>query len=179
MKSFFFRIFIFRPTILPYLILILIYLSFSQSFLTYQFRMDGHCFLTALLCALICFDTFISKPMISNALSLPQSSSSSSSAAAEASESSSLKHDPSTSIGVDFKEHSEKSTSKGNNIRTNNNSAGNIANLNSIPVTKSKHMCKWSELMCPNGICIPLSKYCNGIPDCSDKSDEPSDCSGE
>lgn len=38
---------------------------------------------------------------------------------------------------------------------------------------------KVSEWKCSNGTCIPLSRYCNGIPDCSDKSDEPSACSGE
>ncbi|KAK9883390.1 hypothetical protein WA026_001565 [Henosepilachna vigintioctopunctata] len=37
--------------------------------------------------------------------------------------------------------------------------------------------CKITEYECKNKQCITLSKYCNGVPDCVDFSDEISDCS--
>lgn len=48
-------------------------------------------------------------------------------------------------------------------------------------VTKSDKTksCKISEWKCSNGTCISASKYCDGQSDCLDKSDEPSQCSGE
>lgn len=132
--------------------------------------MDAHSFVSALLYALIGFDTFVSKPMLLYALSLPSSS-------LPSSLPDSLS--PATSIVDDHQQHAEKSTNNGNKSRPSNNSVGSSANSNSIPVSKTKQTCKLSELRCPNGICIPLSKYCNGVPDCMDKSDEPADCNGE
>lgn len=138
--------------------------------------MDGHSFVSVLLYALIGLDTFVSKPMM-YALSLPSSSSSSSFSSLTSSQPDSLS--PPTSIVDDQQPHNEKSTNNNNKSRSTNNGVGNSANSNSILSTKLKQACKLSEMRCPNGICIPLSRYCNGIPDCSDKSDEPSECSGK
>lgn len=126
--------------------------------------MDAHSFVSALLYALIGFDTFVSKPMLLYALSLPSSSLPDSLS-------------PATSIVDDHQQHTEKSNNNGSKNRPTNNSVGSSAN--NIPVSKTKQTCKLSELRCPNGICIPLSKYCNGVPDCMDKSDEPTECNGE
>lgn len=38
--------------------------------------------------------------------------------------------------------------------------------------------CKISEFRCLNGTCISLAKFCDGSSDCSDRSDEPNQCSG-
>lgn len=150
--------------------------------------MDGHCFVSALLCALIGFDTFVSKPMLVHSLSLPSSSLldplSPASPLVENHQQKQLEQSPSPSPQLhqqpkQKQQHSEKSSSSTSKSRANNNSVGNNANSNSIPMTKSKQICKISEWKCPNGTCIPLSKYCNGIPDCNDKSDEPSGCNGK
>lgn len=132
--------------------------------------MDGHRFISALLYALIGFDTFVSKPMTLYALSLPSSSSLTSSQPDSISP-------PILSI-VDDKQSNERIPINGSKSRSNSNNVGSSTNSNSI-VTKTKQTCKLSEMKCPNGICIPLSKFCNGVPDCSDKSDEPADCNGE
>ncbi|KAL3272499.1 hypothetical protein HHI36_013976, partial [Cryptolaemus montrouzieri] len=39
--------------------------------------------------------------------------------------------------------------------------------------------CRISEFPCRNGRCISLNKYCDGIDDCEDISDEPKFCTGE
>ncbi|XP_026678920.1 uncharacterized protein LOC113467125 [Diaphorina citri] len=36
--------------------------------------------------------------------------------------------------------------------------------------------CKASEFACDNGRCVPITKYCNSLDDCGDKSDEPRYC---
>uniref|UniRef100_A0A8D8YX57 CUB domain-containing protein n=1 Tax=Cacopsylla melanoneura TaxID=428564 RepID=A0A8D8YX57_9HEMI len=36
--------------------------------------------------------------------------------------------------------------------------------------------CKASEYGCDNGLCVPMTKYCNSVDDCGDKSDEPRYC---
>lgn len=129
--------------------------------------MHAHCFISALFYALIGFETFISKPMV---LSLPSSSLSSSLVDPLS---------PITSI-ADNQRPTEKTTNNGNKNRSsnNNNNIGNNENSNS-PMSKTKSMCRISEWKCPDGTCIPLSKYCNGIPDCMDKSDELTGCSGK
>lgn len=143
-----------------------------------QFRMDGHSFISALLYALIGLDTFVPKPLTLYALSLPPSSSLTSSQPDSLSPVTSLIDDQQKQQQQQ-PQHSEKTTTHSSKSRINNNNVGSSTNSNSI-VTKSKQTCKLSEFMCPNGICIPLSRYCNGIPDClPDKSDEPADCSGK
>lgn len=131
--------------------------------------MDGHWFISALLYALIGLETLISKAMFPYALSLPSSSLSSS-----------LLEPQSPATSIVYNQHQlEKTTNSGNNSRSHNNyNIGSNANSNSTTL-KLKPMCKISEWKCPNGTCIPLSKYCNGIPDCMDKSDEPNECSGK
>ncbi|XP_037779353.1 uncharacterized protein LOC119575888 [Penaeus monodon] len=37
--------------------------------------------------------------------------------------------------------------------------------------------CRISEFTCSNYECVPTDAYCDGVPDCSDRSDEPRDCS--
>lgn len=130
--------------------------------------MNGHKFVSALLYALIGFDAFVSKPMLVYALSLPSPSLSSSLLDSLS---------PVTS-NADDQQHSEKAANNGNKSKLSNN-VGNNANNNNIPTLKPKQLCKTSEWKCPNGTCIPLSKYCNGVPDCTDKSDEPNECSGK
>lgn len=130
--------------------------------------MDGHRFVSALFYALIGFDTLISKSTILYALSLPSSSSLSSSL---------MKHGiPQVTSVLDEQQQNEneKSTNNGNKSEATNN-----IGRNSVTLSKMETMCKISEWKCPNGTCIPLSSYCNGIPDCVDKSDEPNECSGE
>lgn len=39
--------------------------------------------------------------------------------------------------------------------------------------------CKISEWMCSNGTCISASKFCDGHPDCMDRTDEPNHCTGK
>jgi hypothetical protein len=39
--------------------------------------------------------------------------------------------------------------------------------------------CRISEFPCRNGRCIRLDRYCDGIDDCGDKSDEPRYCTGK
>lgn len=145
--------------------------------------MDGHSFVSALLCALcalIGFDTFVPKPIFVHSLSLPSSSLSSSLLDSLSPVSSTVeKQQQKQPSPVLHQQQQQKSSSSTSKSRANNNSVGNNANSNSIPMSKSKQICKISEWKCPNGTCIPLSKYCNGIPDCSDKSDEPSGCSGK
>lgn len=46
-------------------------------------------------------------------------------------------------------------------------------------VDNIKTSCKLSEWKCLNETCISLSKFCDGIIDCLDQSDEPSHCSGK
>lgn len=41
----------------------------------------------------------------------------------------------------------------------------------------SSQDCKASEYQCLNRECIALDRYCDGLDDCSDKSDEPKFCS--
>ncbi|KAJ9590048.1 hypothetical protein L9F63_016824, partial [Diploptera punctata] len=36
--------------------------------------------------------------------------------------------------------------------------------------------CRISEFPCRNGRCIRLDRYCDGVDDCGDKSDEPRYC---
>lgn len=36
--------------------------------------------------------------------------------------------------------------------------------------------CKKYEFECINERCINLDRFCNGIPDCQDQSDEPPNC---
>lgn len=43
--------------------------------------------------------------------------------------------------------------------------------------TPSTQDCKASEYQCVNGECIALDRYCDGLDDCTDKSDEPRYCS--
>lgn len=126
--------------------------------------MDGHWFISALFYALIGFDTFISRPMFLYALSLP----------------SSLLEPLSPATSIVFNQHQlEKTTNSGNKSRSNNNNNISSNANNNTTTLKLKPICKISEWKCPNGTCIPLSKYCNGIPDCMDKSDEPNECSGK
>lgn len=44
---------------------------------------------------------------------------------------------------------------------------------------QEQQTCKLSEFRCSNDTCISLSKFCDGLADCSDRSDEPNQCSGE
>ncbi|KAF4531311.1 hypothetical protein B566_EDAN018310 [Ephemera danica] len=37
-------------------------------------------------------------------------------------------------------------------------------------------VCGPTELRCKNGHCVPKSRYCNGMDDCGDGTDEPKDC---
>ncbi|XP_042873924.1 uncharacterized protein LOC122254338 [Penaeus japonicus] len=37
--------------------------------------------------------------------------------------------------------------------------------------------CRISEFTCSNYECVPTDAYCDGVPDCADRSDEPRDCS--
>lgn len=37
--------------------------------------------------------------------------------------------------------------------------------------------CKASEYTCQSGECVALDRYCDGMEDCQDKSDEPQFCS--
>lgn len=135
--------------------------------------MDGHCFVSALFYALIGLDAFMSKPMLMYALSLSSSTTSLTSSLLDP-------LSPVTSIlDEQQQQHTEKSTNNGNKNKSNNNIIGRNANSNSIPTSKPKSMCKLSEWKCSNGSCIPLSKFCNGIADCNDKSDEPNECSGK
>nr|XP_027237772.1 uncharacterized protein LOC113828911 [Penaeus vannamei] len=39
--------------------------------------------------------------------------------------------------------------------------------------------CRISEFTCSNYECVPTDAYCDGVPDCADRSDEPRDCSRE
>ena len=39
--------------------------------------------------------------------------------------------------------------------------------------------CRISEFPCRNGRCIRLDRYCDGVDDCGDKSDEPRYCTGK
>lgn len=174
-------------------------LFFSFFVVSLQFRMDGHSFVSALLCALIGANTYVSKPMFVHSISLPSSALSSSlldslSPASSVVENQHQKQQqppvppapPQSSLSSSSsshqqqkQQHTEKSSSTSNKNRANNNGGGNNANSNSIPMLKSKQICKISEWKCPNGTCIPLSRYCNGIPDCNDKSDEPIGCNGK
>ncbi|PSN56997.1 hypothetical protein C0J52_04236 [Blattella germanica] len=38
--------------------------------------------------------------------------------------------------------------------------------------------CRISEFQCRNSRCIRLDRYCDGVDDCGDKSDEPRYCTG-
>lgn len=129
-------------------------------FIFVQVRMDGHSFLSALLYALIGFNTFMSWPWHVYALSL---------------QSSTLLE--SLSPNTD-EQHNERITNNAN--ENSNNNVGSNESSKSIPISNAKQKCKVSEWECTNGTCIPLSKYCNGVPDClPDKSDEPNECSGK
>ncbi|KAL0271271.1 UNVERIFIED_CONTAM: hypothetical protein PYX00_008412 [Menopon gallinae] len=46
-----------------------------------------------------------------------------------------------------------------------------------VVVVHSGPGCKVNEFSCRNGKCIRVDRYCDGINDCGDKSDEPSTCS--
>jgi len=39
--------------------------------------------------------------------------------------------------------------------------------------------CRISEFPCRNGRCIRLDRYCDGVDDCGDKTDEPRYCTGK
>lgn len=39
--------------------------------------------------------------------------------------------------------------------------------------------CAMSEYTCTNGKCIQLNKYCDGVNDCGDSSDEPRFCTSK
>jgi hypothetical protein len=39
--------------------------------------------------------------------------------------------------------------------------------------------CRISEFPCRNGRCIRLDRYCDGVDDCGDTSDEPRYCTGK
>jgi len=39
--------------------------------------------------------------------------------------------------------------------------------------------CRISEFPCRNSRCIRLDRYCDGVDDCGDKSDEPRYCTGK
>jgi hypothetical protein len=39
--------------------------------------------------------------------------------------------------------------------------------------------CRISEFPCRNNRCIRLDRYCDGVDDCGDKSDEPLYCTGK
>lgn len=131
--------------------------------------MDTHSFVSALLYALIGFETFISRPMHAyvHALSLQSSSSLLDTLS------------PATSI-VEEHQHNKKISNNSNKNRSNNSNVGSDASSNNILASNANQICKISEWKCPNGTCIPLSKYCNGVLDCMpDQSDEPSECSGK
>ena len=46
-----------------------------------------------------------------------------------------------------------------------------------LNVIQASNNCRVSEFRCKTEKCIPINKFCNGIDDCSDKSDEPPYCS--
>lgn len=129
--------------------------------------MDGHSFLPALLYALFGINTFISWPMQVYTFSLQSSSLSSTLLDSLI---------PATPI-VD-EPHNKQMTI--NADKDSNNDVGSDESSKSIPISNAKQRCTISEWQCPNGTCISLSKYCNGVPDClPDKSDEPNECSGK
>jgi hypothetical protein len=55
-----------------------------------------------------------------------------------------------------------------------------IVTIDSIKQTKFPiRDCQISEFMCNNRRCVSAEKYCDGIDDCGDGSDEPRFCSSE
>lgn len=40
----------------------------------------------------------------------------------------------------------------------------------------SRSVCRISEFSCSRGKCVPGDKYCDGVDDCGDGSDEPRFC---
>lgn len=62
-------------------------------------------------------------------------------------------------------------------IRYDTLGACGILLLNFIILIRS---CKISEFSCKgSGLCLPLDKYCDGIDQCGDLSDEPKFCTGK
>lgn len=70
-----------------------------------------------------------------------------------------------------------KNVEKGNLSEDSKEISGSGSNSSDMWV-RLKHACKISEWQCTNGLCISLSKFCDGSADCTDKSDEPYRCNG-
>jgi hypothetical protein len=54
---------------------------------------------------------------------------------------------------------------------------GTLATLTTV--RSAAPACRISEYPCRSGKCVRLDRYCDGVDDCGDNSDEPKFCTGK
>lgn len=144
--------------------------------------MATNTFISTLLCLVIGLDTLVTEPTFSTAFSVPSSSPLDSlpidTLSTETDQLQQIENPNNNNNNKNKQNNSNNSN--GNNIHVNGNKSTSgitIDEQNAVDITKE--MCKLSEFKCSDGSCIPLMKFCDGLFDCLDKSDELSGCSGK